>query len=85
MKYLERYTKVALIALTVVAIIEVIVHIADVEIRAVMKGESHLWCHLHTGYQKIEPSNIKGLHSNGKWLFKDGGSASSCEVIKVND
>lgn len=85
MKYLGRYTKVALITLAVIALIEGIAHIADAEIRAVMKGESHLWCHLHTGYQKIKPSNIKGLHHNGKWLFKDGGSASSCEVIKVND
>ena len=82
MYYLVRYIKVALIALTVVALVDVILRVSDVGLRAVQKGESDLWCHLHMGYQKIEPENIKGIHSSGRWLFKDGGSAIACEVVK---
>ena len=89
MYYLKRHIKPALIVVTVVsiftALVVVMVRMENIEVRAVQSGESELWCHLHKGYQKIEPSNVKGLHSNGKWLFNDGGSARACEVVKLND
>ena len=80
------YIKPALISVTVIsiftALVVLMVRMENLEVREVQSGESDLWCHLHKGYQKIEPNNVKGLHSNGKWLFKDGGSARSCEVVK---
>ena len=83
MRYLKSYIKPTLIVVAIVALLVLLNRISTVELREVQSGESELWCHLHTGYQKIEPSNVSGLHSNGKWLFKDGGSARSCEVVKL--
>lgn len=80
-----RYTVAALIVASFIALVIGRSLVTPEELHDVQSGKSVLWCHLHTGYQKIDPSNIKGLHTNGKWLFKDGGSASSCEVVKVND
>ena len=78
MRYLRSY----ILAIGIAALIVILDRIGTAELREVQSGKAELWCHLHTGYQKIEPSNVSGLHSNGKWLFKDGGSARACEVIK---
>ena len=75
------YIKPVLIAVSIVTLLIVLERISTTELRAVQNGESELWCHLHKGYQMIEPDNVKGLHSNGKWLFTNG-SASACEVVK---
>lgn len=79
MKMYEVLTVIGFIALLVI-----LIYISKWELRAVQKGDSELWCHLHTGYKKIEPDMVEGLHPNGKWLFKNG-SARSCEVVKLND
>lgn len=73
--------KPVLIALTVVTLIVWLAHVQVPELRQIQSGESELWCHLHTGWQKIEPENVKGLHTNGKWIFSNG-SARSCEVVE---
>lgn len=81
---MKRYTEPVLITLGVVALLVVLNYISRWELREVQSGKSELWCHLHTGYKKIDPDNVIGLHSNGKWLFNNG-SARSCEVVKLDD
>lgn len=81
---LKSYIKPTLIALTVIAILYALARVTTVELKAVQSGKSELWCHLHTGWKLIDPEKVVGLHSNGKWLFKNG-SARACEVVKVND
>lgn len=75
------YIKPALLAVCVIALIMGLARAATQELRDVQSGKSELWCHLHTGFQKIEPDMVEGLHSNGNWLFRNG-SARSCEVVK---
>lgn len=77
-----RHLKSYILAIGIAALIVILHLISTIELREVQSGESELWCHLHKGYQMIDPDNVSGLHSNGKWLFKDGGSARSCEVVK---
>lgn len=83
MYHLRIYMEPILLTLGVIALIWLLTYVSLWELRAVQSGDSELWCHLHTGYKKIDPDNVVGLHSNGKWLFTNG-SARACEVIKVN-
>ena len=75
------YVKPTLLILGIITLLMALVWVQTTDLREVQSGESELWCHLHTGWQKIEPENVEGLHSNGKWLFNNG-SARACEVVK---